>query len=379
MTLKNTLQMRPTASGLHKASLFAAVTVSLALSSGCSTMSDVLKGDKIDYKSSGKAGPSLEVPPDLTQLTRETRYVVPGAAVSASAFQVGQGPQVLPVAALAVGDVRIERAGSQRWLVVNRPADKLYGPIRDFWLESGFLLSLDQENLGIMETDFAENRAKLPQDFIRETLGKVLNSLYSTGERDKFRTRLERNSAGGTEIFVSHRGLVEVTVSGSAGTVWQPVPPNSELEAEFLRRMMVKLGVAQEQSKVLVAAGATRSTSNVANVNGVPVVQLEEGFDRAWRRVGLTLDRTGFTVEDRDRALGTYFVRYVDVTSDRKDSGFLSKLFSSAAPSTPPIKYRITLKSQGDATTVSVLNAQGAPESSANAQRIVKVIADDLK
>ena len=379
MTLKNTLQMRPTASGLHKASLFAAVTVSLALSSGCSTMSDVLKGDKIDYKSSGKAGPSLEVPPDLTQLTRETRYVVPGAAVSASAFQVGQGPQVLPVAALAVGDVRIERAGSQRWLVVNRPADKLYGPIRDFWLESGFLLSLDQENLGIMETDFAENRAKLPQDFIRETLGKVLNSLYSTGERDKFRTRLERNSAGGTEIFVSHRGLVEVTVSGSTGTVWQPVPPNSELEAEFLRRMMVKLGVAQEQSKVLVAAGATRSTSNVANVNGVPVVQMEEGFDRAWRRVGLTLDRTGFTVEDRDRALGTYFVRYVDVTSDRKDSGFLSKLFSSAAPSTPPIKYRITLKSQGDATTVSVLNAQGAPESSANAQRIVKVIADDLK
>lgn len=379
MTSNNSAPTHPVALGFLKLSLLSAVALGLTLSSGCSTLSDALKGDKIDYKSSGKAGPSLEVPPDLTQLTRETRYVVPGAAVSASAFQVGQGPQTLPVAALAVGDVRIERAGSQRWLVVNRPADKLYGPIRDFWLENGFLLSLDQENLGIMETDFAENRAKLPQDFIRETLGKVLNSLYSTGERDKFRTRLERNSAGGTEIFVSHRGLVEVTVSGSTGTVWQPVPPNSELEAEFLRRMMVKLGVAQEQSKVLVAAGATRSTSNVASVNGIPVVQMEEGFDRAWRRVGLTLDRTGFTVEDRDRAQGTYFVRYVDVTSNKNEPGFLSKLFSSAAASTPPIKYRISLKSQGDATTVSVLNAQGAPESSANAQRIVKVIADDLK
>ncbi|MGB4115467.1 MAG: outer membrane protein assembly factor BamC [Polaromonas sp.] len=349
-------------------------------------MNDMLKGDKIDYKTSGKAGPSLEVPPDLTQLTRETRYVVPGTAVSANAFQVGQNTQTLPVAALAVGDVRIERSGSQRWLVVNRPADKLYGPIRDFWLESGFLLALDQENLGIMETDFAENRAKLPQDFIRETIGKVFESLYSTGERDKFRTRLERNAAGGTEIFVSHRGLVEVVVGGSTGknttgdgTVWQPVPPNPELEAEFLRRLMVKLGVTQEQSKALVASGAPVSTSKVDNVNGVPVVQIQEGFDRAWRRVGLTLDRTGFTVEDRDRAQGTYFVRYVDVTSDRKEPGFLSKLFSAAAPSTPPIKYRITLKSQGDATTVSVLNAQGAPESSVNAQRIVKVIADDLK
>ena len=381
-----TLQKHPVTSGVFKATMLAAVIAGMALSSGCSTMSDVMKGDKIDYKASGKAGPSLEVPPDLTQLTRETRYVVPGTAVSANAFQVGQGTQALPVAALAVGDVRIERSGSQRWLVVKRPADKLYGPIRDFWLESGFLMALDQENLGIMETDFAENRAKLPQDLIRETLGKLFESLYSTGERDKFRTRLERNTAGETEIFVSHRGMVEVVIGGSTGknttgdgTVWQPVPPNPELEAEFLRRMMVKLGVAQEQTKVLIAAGTPRTTSSIGNVNGVPIVQMEEGFERAWRRVGLTLDRTGFTVEDRDRAQGTYFVRYVDVTSDRKEPGFLSKLFSASASSVPPIKYRITLKSQGDATTVSVLNAQGAPESSVNAQRIVKVIADDLK
>lgn len=376
-----TMQKHAVCSGVLKPTMLITIVAGLALFSGCSTVTSVFKGDKIDYKTSGKAGPSLEVPPDLTQLSRENRYVVPGTAVNANAFQVGQSTPALPVAALAVGDVRIERSGSQRWLVVNRPAEKLYGPLRDFWLESGFLLALDQENLGIMETDFAENRAKLPQDFIRETLGKVFESLYSTGERDKFRTRLERNAAGGTEIFVSHRGLIEVVVGGAAtnSTVWQPVPPNSELEAEFLRRIMVRLGVAQEQSKVLVAAVATRTTSNVANVNGVPVVQIEEGFDRAWRRVGLTLDRTGFTVEDRDRAQGTYFVRYVDITSDKKDPNFLSKLFSVAAPAGAPIKYRITLKSQGEATTVSVLNAQGAAESSVNAQRIVKVIADDLK
>ena len=379
-------QKYPLASGPFKLTVLGTVVVGLALLSGCSTLKDTLKGDKIDYKSAGKAGPSLDVPPDLTQLTRETRYIVPGTAVSANALKVGQGSQALPVAALAVGDVRVERSGSQRWLVVNRSADKLWGPLRDFWLENGFLLALDQESLGIMETDFAENRAKLPQDFIRETLGKVFDNLYSTGERDKFRTRLERNTAGGTEIFVSHRGLVEVVVGGTAGknttgdgTIWQPVPPNRELEAEFLRRMMVKLGVAQEQAQVLVSAGTTRTTSSVANINGVPVVQIDQGFDRAWRRVGLTLDRTGFTVEDRDRAEGTYFVRYVDVIADKKEPGFLSKLFSAAVPAVPPIKYRISLKSQGETTTVSVLNAQGAAENSANAQRIVKVIADDLK
>lgn len=363
--------------------------VSALMLSGCSSIGELMQGDKIDYKSSGKAGPSLDVPPDLSQLTRETRYVVPGSSVSASAYQVGQVSQSVPVAAITVGDVRIERAGNQRWLVVNRPAEKLWTPVRDFWLEGGFLLSLDQENLGIMETDFAENRAKIPQDFIRSTIGKVFDGLYSTGERDKFRTRLERNAAGGTEIYISHRGMVEtVNVRGGTGgrnaesggdTIWQPRPVDPELEAEFLRRLMVKLGVSQEQSRALVASGAQKTIAKISNVNGSPVLQIDEGFDRAWRRVGLTLDRTGFTVEDRDRAQGTYFVRYVDITSDKKEPGFLSKLFSTVKPAAAPLKYRIVVKSQAEATMVSVLNAQGAPESSANAQRIVQVIADDWK
>ncbi|WP_096698906.1 outer membrane protein assembly factor BamC [Polaromonas sp. AER18D-145] len=378
----------PSASGSVSAPRLAAAPllalVAALLLSGCSSLSESMQGDKVDYKSAGKA-PSLEVPPDLTQLSRDTRYLVPGSSVTASGFQVGQTTQSVPTAALTVGDVRIERAGTQRWLVVNRPADKLWGPVREFWQENGFLIATEQENLGIMETDYAENRAKLPQDFIRATLGKLLDSLYSTGERDKFRTRLERTPTGGTEIYISHRGMVEVltgtvrTPQKSDGTVWQPRPADPELEAEFLRRLMVKLGVSQEQSKALIATGPARQSARVANVNNMPVVQIDEGFERAWRRVGLALDRTGFTVEDRDRAQGTYFVRYVEPTGDKKEPGFFSKLFSSSSAGPAPLKYRIAVRSQGEATTVSVLNAQGNPEASANAQRIVQVIADDLK
>ncbi|GAB3474001.1 outer membrane protein assembly factor BamC [Polaromonas eurypsychrophila] len=353
--------------------------------SGCSSIGEALQGDKVDYKSATK-GASLDVPPDLTQLSRETRYVVPGTAVTASGYQVGQTTQSVPTAATTVGDVRVERAGTQRWLVVNRPADKLWGPVREFWQESGFLMTLDQENLGIMETDYAENRAKLPQDFIRATLGKLLDSMYSTGERDKFRTRLERTPTGGTEIYISHRGMVETVqesrttgpVKSGEGTIWQPRPADPELEAEFLRRLMVKLGVTQEQSKALVASGTSRPTARVANVNNVPVVQIDEGFERAWRRVGLALDRTGFTVEDRDRAQGTYFVRYVEPTADKKEPGFFAKIFSSPS-AIAPLKYRIAVRSQAEATTVSVLNEQGAADASANAKRIVQVIADDMR
>jgi outer membrane protein assembly factor BamC len=357
---------------------WSAIALAAALASGCS----VLQEDKIDYKSAKQVN-SLEVPPDLSQLTRESRYTVPGNVVTASGYQVAQPTQRIATAPAAVGDVRIERAGNQRWLVVDRPPEQLWGPIRDFWQENGFLLTLDQENLGLMETDWAENRAKLPQDIIRSTLGKIFDSLYSTGERDKFRTRLERTANGGTEVFVSHRGMVEVySNERKDSTVWQPRPADMELEAEFLRRMMVKLGVSQEQSKALVAAGAVPPSSRVATVNNLPVVQIDEGFDRAWRRVGLALDRTGFTVEDRDRSQGTYFVRYVapDATRQTAEPGIFGRLFSSTPKQeATPQRYRIAVRTTDNQTTVSVLDANGQPDRSGAAQRIVQVIADDLK
>ncbi|MFT4267786.1 MAG: outer membrane protein assembly factor BamC [Xenophilus sp.] len=348
----------------------------------------VLKSEKIDYKSSGeaKAAPSLEVPPDLTQLSRDNRYTIPGGSVSASTYAAGraEAPSAPPTAVNRIGDVRVERAGNEHWLVVsNQAPDQLWDKVRDFWLENGFLLSMEQRNLGIMETDWAENRAKLPHDIIRSTLGKLADQVYSTGELDRFRTRMER-TANGTEIYVSHRGMVEVYTNRQQQdqTVWQPRPVDPELETEFLRRLMVKLGVPQEQSKAAVTAAAAtpqQRTATVSEAGGQPVLQLRDDFDRAWRRVGLALDRTGFTVEDRDRSAGIYFVRYVTPDPNRKEPSFFSKLFSRSTKVEKPLKYRIQVKSQGGSTTVSVLNEAGAPETSANAQRIVQVIADDLK
>lgn len=351
---------------------------------GCSSLGNLIDGDKIDYKSAGGKAPSLDVPPDLTQLSREARFAVPGAAVSADAFQAGQAAastkRAESTAITQIGDIRIERAGNQRWLVVKRPPDQLWDPVREFWQESGFLLAIEQKETGIIETDFAENRAKLPQDIIRRTLGRVLDSLYSTSERDKFRTRLER-TAEGTEIYISHRGMVE-TVPGNASsgsTIWQPRPADPELETEFLRRLMIKLGVSAEQAR----SAAEVSRPSIARVESGPnnqsLLRINEEFDRAWRRVGLSLDRTGFTVEDRDRARGLYFVRYVEPTADKKDPGFFGRLFSRSSSAVAPLKYRIAVSAQGQVTTVTVLNADGALDTSANARRIVQLIADDLK
>ena len=359
---------------MNSLSKLALISLGLSLSA-CS----VLESDKVDYRSTAKA-PSLVIPPDLTQLSKDTRYTVVDGGVSASGFKTGQTVSgQMPIAALALGDVRIERAGNQRWLVVNRPAEKLWEPVKDFWQENGFLLAMDQSNIGIMETDWAENRAKIPQDMFRAALGKMLDSLYSTPERDKFRTRLERDSQGNTEIFISHRGMMEVyTTEAKNQTIWQPRAADPELEAEFLRRLMVKLGASPEQAKIAATESNNKPTAKILEVNGQPAVSMQEGFDRAWRRVGLSLDRTGFTVEDRDRNKGIYYVRYV-AASENSEPGFFSKIFSSNAKNNAAVKYQIAVRTQAETTTVTVLDEAGKPETSPVAQKIVKVLAEDIK
>lgn len=371
--------MRPTARPARPFHRLGLVACAALLASGCS----LLQEDRIDYKSAQR-GTTLDVPPDLTQLSRDSRYVVPGGTVTASGYQSSQTAAAsapgASTATLQVGDVRIERAGAQRWLVVNRAPAQLWGPIRDFWQENGFLIDLDQETLGIMETDWAENRAKIPQDFIRSTIGRVFDGLYSTGERDKFRTRLERNASGSTEIYVSHRGMVEVYSNRDQdSTVWQPRPADTELEAEFLRRMMLKLGVSESQAQAVAAtAPAQAQGSRLATVDNQPVLQFNDNFDRAWRRVGLSLDRSGFTVEDRNRSDGVYFVRYVEPTQNTTKPGFFGRLFGADTREPTPQRYRVVVKSANELTTVSVLDAQGKPDTSGNAQRIVRLLAADL-
>jgi outer membrane protein assembly factor BamC len=380
---------------IRKNSLFAQRGLVCALTlvglAGCSSIGSMLEPDKVEYKSAGKA-PSLEVPPDLTQLQRENRYAIPEAGrgtATASGYTLQQGTRPTTTATVApapTADMRIDRAGNQRWLVIKQSPEVLWPQIKDFWQDSGFLISAETPQTGIMETDWAENRAKIPQDFIRSTLGKALDSLYSTGERDKFRTRLERNADGVTEIYISHRGMQEVLVgSQKDSTMWTPRPSDPELEAEFLSRLMARLGTETAKAKATVAsAGMQAPRSKLVKVADNGYVELDEGFDRAWRRVGLALDRVGFTVEDRDRTQGLYFVRYVDPEYDQKkasEKGFFSKLFSfgSDDKAKSAQRYRVAVKGVGAASQVAVLNGEGRPETSQTADKILSLLNEQLK
>ncbi len=371
--------------------LRAAALAALALLGACSSVGEFFEGNKVEYKSAGKL-PPLDVPPDLTAPSRDNRYAVPEGGRSATTLSGYQAERaqarpgsdtVLP----AAEGVRVERDGNQRWLVVNEPPEKLWPLVKEFWQESGFLLRQEMPEAGIMETEWAENRAQIPEGWLRRTLGGLLDQVYSTPERDKYRTRLERTPTGGTEVYISHRGMMELYVSEErTQTMWQPRPADPELEAEFLRRLMVRLGTPEERAKAMLATAAPSQRAALKKgLDGQELLEVFEPFDRAWRRVGLALDRVGFTVEDRDRQKGVFFVRYADPEAEMGRKNRDKSLFSwlafwrSDEPKVKAAQYRVAVSAETDNSRVQVLDKNGAAESSPTSHRILTLLHEQLK
>ena len=372
-----------------------ALSALLILATGCSMFGIGKKNE--EFKSASRPAQPLEVPPELTTPAADDRFVIPDPRTQTTFSTYSQGQRAAgtapsPAASAVLPKIesaRLERFGDQRWLVVKGVPEAVWPKVRDFWIEAGFSLTRESPELGIVETDWHEDRAKIRTDIVRRTIGRVFDGMYSIPMRDKFRTRLEKGSEPGTtEIFVSHRGAEEVFTSSTQDvTKWQQRPADHELEAEMLTRIMVKLGVpetrlASGSTATSMAAGASSEPRN-AVLEGSSLI-VNDSFDRAWRRVGLALDRVGFTVEDRDRSTGVFFVRYIDPEADIKvgeKEGFLDKLkFWKSNPKSAQPQYRIHVGDAGGGLAqVDVQNAQGKPEAGSTSKKILALLFDQLK
>jgi outer membrane protein assembly factor BamC len=369
--------------------------VSLLLVSGCSTISDTLSGDKVDYRTSGAKTVRLDVPPDLSQLPGQVRYnQLPAASISSntlSRFEASTSNNAAQtsVAVVSKGGVKLERQGQNRWLVVDQPADKVWTQVSKFWEDNGFSLGVNQPEIGVMETTWAENRAKVPKDgLIRQTLGRVFDMLYDTGERDMYRTRIER-TANGTEVYISHRGMSEeYEDSKKERTTWRSRPSDPGLEAEMLSRLMLALGGTQEEADALKRESAqstapvapTSSRTNIAQLNAQGNgLNVAADADITWRRVGLALDRSGFTVENRDRQQGKFEVRLSANDPTASKPGFFSRLFGADDKGDGQLsRYQVLVQGEGSSSVVSVLDEQGKPATSATGKRIAQQLLTEL-
>lgn len=372
--------------------------VSLLLT-GCG----LLDSKKADYQSVKRSKP-LGIPPELSSPAKDDRYTVSEASSKGTTFSsynaersatksVGgdAAVKVAPVAPLQTDKIRIQRAGSQRWLVITGTPDQVWMQVRRFVEARGLVVKMESAELRLIETDWAEKAVYVPEGGIRGQLAKALGTLYSTSERDRYRIRLEPGiEPGTTDVFISHRGVEEVYVSeGRAETRWQPRANDPELEMEMLSRLIQFLGVDEKKATAVVAAGAANVPGDRARFvesGGKLMLDVDERFDRAWRRVGLALDRNGFTVEDRDRANGLYYVRYSDPLADKQSSStswFESLAFwrdDKTAVELGQTTFRIAVLGVGDELSrVEVQDKGGISLMTPTARRILDLVRSELK
>ena len=382
----------------------APLVAALTALTACSTSFDTLLPDRRpDYRQS-KVTQTLEVPPDLTSSTIDDTLVVPeinpagSASLSTYASERGsqQQPQVRKTEAVLPPQpgITLEQDGNQRWLVVAAPVDQVWPKVREFWTSNGFVLKRDDPTIGIMETDWVENRADIPQDGLRAILKKYLDILYSAPTRDRFRTRLERTADGkSAEVYLTHSGVEEIAVGGSTASstntyIWQRRPADPELEAEMLKRLTVYLGASEKRAEVQQAKASTAPAGprvRLVEQGGESQLVISDDYSRAWRLVGLALDSSSYAVEEQNRSQGLYVVEYRDPEKENQkpgDEGWLSKLaFWRSKPEAPPpgTRYRVRLSGQGQQTVVVVRDASDQPDSSAGARQVLEALQKVIK
>jgi outer membrane protein assembly factor BamC len=371
-----------------RALLLSALSLTLtACGSNWDEIKSSISGENsINYKSVVRSDP-LSIPPDLTQAASDPRFKAPGGSATYSQYaQQNAGTQTvdsaMQVAVLPQRpDMRIDRDGDMRWISIDMQPDQVFSKVADFWTDNGFTLESVNPKAGLMTTNWAENRAKIPESLIRSMLSAVLETLYDSGTRDKFSTRIER-AGKRTEIYISHRHMVEKQIGSylDANIKWDNGREDPGLNAAMLARLMVYLGEDVDGArKKMAQAVPTPQTPNVTPVANKTALVVADTFDRAWRRVSVALDSGGFTVEDRDRSAGDFFVRYVDVDTGakREEPNIFQRILGAKDPSIAP-SYRLHLTQQGAQTELTIFDANGQRDTSPTAQRMLAVLADKI-
>jgi len=371
----------------------------LTLLAACNTLPNVeemLPDRKVEYKKSKQAVKNLEVPPDLTSNSISDSLVIPGAMGSGSASFSDFANRETPVAGVSnqgsvipkLEDIRVQRDGDQRWLVIKGSPDNVWSRVVDFWQENGILMVEQDPSIGVMVTDWVENRADIKTDFITDTVRKFVDGLYTASTRDQYRVRIEHGGDEGmVELFLTHRGMQEELVTSTGGdserAVWIPRATDRGLEAEMLRRLMVHMGVADKKaSRSLASKGASASSRSKLNRGRDQVsLAVNEELPRAWRLTGVALDRVGFAVEDRNRSEGVYFVRYNDPMKENEDPGILSKLafWQEEKNIDKESRYQVKLTPDGSLTQITILNEASTRDNSPTAVRILTLLHEQMR
>ncbi len=245
--VRRIIQRAPVTRSLKKTRAQTAALIAIWTLSGCSALRTWVEPDRVNYRDAPRA-PALLIPSDLKPVIPDSdARLSPPPPMHAGANRNGSTP--------ALSDVSVECARNPCALIVRgRAPEQLWLHLREFWLQLGFTLAQDRPGIGLIETNWAENRAKIPNDWLRQKLGVLGDRLYSSGTRDQFRMLVERGQNDATIISITHRGMEEVlTGRAQESTRSQARAREPALERLLLGRLLESFGLTPEQARQRMA------------------------------------------------------------------------------------------------------------------------------
>ena len=185
---------------------------------------------------------------------------------------------------------------------------------------------------------------------------------------------------------MTHYGMEEIVTSNANERgetfAWTTRERDPELEIVMIKRVMVFLGAAEARANAQVASAkkAKRALSQlVQGADGTKLI-IDDDFARSWRLIGLSLDRIGFAVEDRNRSQGIYYVRYNDPAVRADNSGIVSSLkFWGNDKKEKSKSFSIIIRSESDRTVVRVFRENGKESAGDTGKRILTLLKEEVQ
>jgi len=294
---------------------------------------------KINYYSD-KSVTSLEVPPDLTQPSYENSFRLSELVTDVESNTINLTNKEIEKKEEKVfvtpADIKVKKSGNRRWLIVNKKPQVVWDLSRQFLKENGFVIKKSNKKTGIMETDFLENKPKIPSKslgVIRSFLEEIDNVSYTLPIVDSYKVRIEPLDSGNkSEVHLSIFSMAEV-ISGTGKdetTFWQASEKNYALETEMLYSLMLYLGgdSANARERIVNAQEEGKITVSLDDgLNGYAKLQFRLNMIDAWDNISWALSDLNVILEDKDIKEKTFYIR-VARTSDK---GIMSKIFGEDA------------------------------------------------
>ncbi|NND90262.1 MAG: outer membrane protein assembly factor BamC [Granulosicoccus sp.] len=258
---------------------------------GCGSFSSPNSPD-VRYDNNAEQARSLQIPPDLTDISNAEQFVLPGT---------NGGPVSRNTLLPQFSTVTFERAGQQSWLALDSPPEAVWPQLLAFMKKEKYLIDRTEPAAGLIVTQWRAASAIARGNLLQNLIG-------GDEEYTRIAFRLERNGSG-SRLFARSQAASEkvATAAGTTPFSWPARSHDPEATSELLSRLLVFLGMEEQKARGIVNEDQAHMVTDNALVittgSGSQLI-VYRGFQPSFNAVLAALGRLDYAITSSDDGVG---------------------------------------------------------------------------